>query len=565
MKKVFVVIISLFVVGVALSQDIEVKKFEPLGKDQTATLTPRKDINGVTCGLVKVALKVPGAEFEGNVMGDVEFTGSEYLVYLPKGTKRLGIKHQDYLPTTIVFADYGTKKVESSTTYGLSVKANKKKAKVDNSKKGMAVFNIKPANALLLIDGQIADGSSGAYTLALPYGKHYCTVKLKDFSINNQSVLIDKNAKNIDVDLTDFFAKVNVSCQTSDADIIINGSLSGTGQVTEDVIPGTCIIEAQKEGFHTQSKTIELHENEVGNVNFQELGPITGTLNVKTNVEGGKVFLDGKMIGATPLTTEIPVGEYELEIKHDYYRPFKRTIFIGEDQNLAIDDELVQTQLGKIKMLADQGNEYGMCLLAGLYLFGSENVLRIEDWGTFDGENEADETVYIASRDLFIQENVKIERDVEKAYFWYEKSKNAPKEAYTYLEWESIIDLLYACFLAGDGVKQDYDIAFSLLSLNPILEAWHYYYGKGVQRDRTKALEIFNELCRNYQYCDPREMHYKYDDYQPFTELNSKTFLKAYNNRYNYIYGHDESDNFWSSVSKKEFEIIFNFLRKQNY
>ena len=547
------------------AQDIEVKKFEPMEKDQTAALSPRKDINGVTCGLVKVALKEPGAEFEGNVMGDVQFTGNEYLVYLPKGTKRLGIKHQDYLPTTIVFADYGTKKVESSTTYGLSVKANKKKAKVDNSKKGMAVFNIKPANALLLIDGQIADGSNGVYTLSLPYGKHYYTVRLKDFSINNQSVLIDKNAKNIDVDLTEYFAKVNVSCQTSDADIIINGSLSGTGQVTEDVIPGICIIEAQKEGFHTQSKTIELHENEVGSINFQELDPITGTLNVKTNVEGGKVFLDGKMIGATPLTTEIPVGEYELEIKHDYYRPFKRTIFIGEDQNLAIDDELVQTQLGKIKMLADQGNEYGMCLLAGLYLFGSENVLRIEDWGTFDGENEADETVYIASRDLFIQENVKIERDVEKAYFWYEKSKNAPKEAYTYLEWESIIDLLYACFLAGDGVKQDYDIAFSLLSLNPILEAWHYYYGKGVQRDRTKALEIFNELCRNYQYCDPREMHYKYDDYQPFTELNSKTFLKAYNNRYNYIYGHDESDNFWSSVSKKEFEIIFNFLRKQNY
>ena len=63
---------------VALSQDIEVKKFEPMEKDQTATLSPRKDINGTVCGLVKVALKEAGAEFEGNVMGDVQFTGVTY-------------------------------------------------------------------------------------------------------------------------------------------------------------------------------------------------------------------------------------------------------------------------------------------------------------------------------------------------------------------------------------------------------------------------------------------------------------------------------------------------------
>lgn len=84
-----------------------------MAKDQTASLNPRKDINGTVCGLVKVALKVPGAKFEGNVIGDVQFTGSEYLVYLPNGTKRLGIKHPAYLPTTVVFVDYGTKKIAS--------------------------------------------------------------------------------------------------------------------------------------------------------------------------------------------------------------------------------------------------------------------------------------------------------------------------------------------------------------------------------------------------------------------------------------------------------------------
>ena len=238
MKKILILSFFVGLSGVAYAQDIEVKKFEPLEKDQTATLNPRKDINGTVCGLVKVLLKEPGAEFEGNVMGEVQFTGSEYLVYLPNGTKRLGIKHPDYLPTTIVFADYGIKRIESSITYGLKVLANKKKAKVDNSKKGMSVFNVKPSNAMLLIDGQIADGSGGAYTLSLPFGTHYYTVKLKDFSINNQIVQIDKNAKNINVDLTEYFAKVDVSCKTEDAEILINNEQKGFGKWGGMMMPG---------------------------------------------------------------------------------------------------------------------------------------------------------------------------------------------------------------------------------------------------------------------------------------------------------------------------------------
>ena len=54
--KLLLVLILLIPVWV-YAQDIEVKKFEPLEKDQTATLSPRKDINGVTCGLVKIAMK----------------------------------------------------------------------------------------------------------------------------------------------------------------------------------------------------------------------------------------------------------------------------------------------------------------------------------------------------------------------------------------------------------------------------------------------------------------------------------------------------------------------------
>jgi len=54
MKNKFLLVLILFIPFWVYAQDIEVKKFEPMAKDQTAALSSRKDINGTVCGLVKV-------------------------------------------------------------------------------------------------------------------------------------------------------------------------------------------------------------------------------------------------------------------------------------------------------------------------------------------------------------------------------------------------------------------------------------------------------------------------------------------------------------------------------
>ena len=62
MKKLFVrfLFVILFA-NITSAQDLEVKKYGPLEKDQTAVTSPRKDINGYASGLVKVPLKEAGA------------------------------------------------------------------------------------------------------------------------------------------------------------------------------------------------------------------------------------------------------------------------------------------------------------------------------------------------------------------------------------------------------------------------------------------------------------------------------------------------------------------------
>ena len=518
MRTVFFIMAILYGMEILNAQDIEVQKFEPIEKDQTAALSPRKDINGTVCGLVKVALKEPGAEFEGNVMGDVQFTGSEYLVYLPNGTKRLGIKHPDYLPTTIVFADYGTKKIASSTTYELKVKTNKKQTKVDNSKKGMAVFNIKPSNAMLLIDGQIADGSGGVYTLSLPYGTHYYTVKLKDFSINNQSVQIDKNAKNINVDLTEFFAKVDVSCKTGDASILVNNEQKGFGKWRGIIIPGKCTIEAKKDGYHSLSKSFDLMDGDSVNVDFNALKAITGSLRVENELKDCEVFLNGKKVGTTPwVNKNLPIGEYNVEIRHENYKPLKLTLTINEDQEVILNKKLEPTQFGRLLIYAEQGVYKANRMMADLYKYGIDGVVKEkEEYHETSWNNDYDDYYYkwrIEIEDLQ-KEMIVITQDVTKENYWAKRALKA-YEDYSLKEpnaWDDVqcswlqresYDLMIN-YLLGDDVKIDYKESFFWANIASKYGfwrdgiayawlAWHYYHGRGVNKDKNKALEYLNK------------------------------------------------------------------------
>lgn len=121
MKRVCLFTIVVIYACCVFPQDIEVKKFELIVKDQTALLNPRKDINEVECALIKVKNLKPGVSFDKNsVIGDVEYRDGEYFVYVPNGSKRLKVSRPDCLPLEIVYEDYGIKTVQSKTTYYLT-------------------------------------------------------------------------------------------------------------------------------------------------------------------------------------------------------------------------------------------------------------------------------------------------------------------------------------------------------------------------------------------------------------------------------------------------------------
>lgn len=110
-----------FVVSITFAQDIEVKKFEPMAKEQTMILSHRKDLNGTECALILVQTLKKGMEFEGWVVGDVEYKNDTYYVYMANGAKHLKLKHPNCQTKDVIFGEYGINSLKSEEAYILNL------------------------------------------------------------------------------------------------------------------------------------------------------------------------------------------------------------------------------------------------------------------------------------------------------------------------------------------------------------------------------------------------------------------------------------------------------------
>ena len=122
MHKILLSIVLLFAaISSAIAQKLTIESFKLAPNDLTAQTQPRKDLNDRNCTLIKVGLGLQGVQFEGSIVGNVENKTGEYWVYMPQGNRMLKVKHPNYAPVMVTFADYGVEKVESNRTYELIV------------------------------------------------------------------------------------------------------------------------------------------------------------------------------------------------------------------------------------------------------------------------------------------------------------------------------------------------------------------------------------------------------------------------------------------------------------
>ena len=344
MKRLFVsFILYLLVLSSVFAQKLTIESFKLSENDISAQTQPRKDLNDRNCALVKVQFVGIISEVEGNVVKPLVKYGNETWVYMPQGSRQLKILTQSYLPVMVTFADYGVEKMESNRTYILIlVKPSGQNEPVDAGGNFYAI-SVQPKDAKVTVDGVLQGSSSdGEYSAMLPYGTHTYKVEAGGYISKSGSFSVSSGDMTpISISLVSALATVSVTCPTPAVSLYVDKKSVGNVPWSGSLKEGMHLVEAKKNGYRSQQKTIRLSQQQKLDVTFGELVAILGNLSVNYKPFGADVYVDGKKLGQSPrVFNGLLIGNHQVEVRKDGYTADKKSVTISERQTMSISGTL---------------------------------------------------------------------------------------------------------------------------------------------------------------------------------------------------------------------------------
>ena len=383
MRKIFLSFFLLFaVISTVFAQKLTVESFKLASNDLTAQSQPRKDLNNLNCALVKVGITLDGVKFDGSIMGEPIQKLGEYWVYMPKGVSMLQVLHKNYTPLMVNFYDYGVGKVESGMTYILTLSKPAGSTEPTDAGGNIYALTVTPKNAVVTIDGnQQTVSTDGEYSAMLPYGSHTYKVEAGGYISKSGSFTISSSDMTpINVSLVSAMATVSVTCPTPAVSLYVDKKSVGMAPWKGSLKEGMHLIEAKKEGYRSQQRTINLSQQQRLDVAFAELAAIQGNLSVNYKPFGADVYIDGKKVGQSPrVFNGILVGNHKVEIKKDGYGTDSKTVSILEGQTASLSGVLTTHTSSSVALgFSSSGNTITIPVKDGI----SIDMVRVEA-GTF--------------------------------------------------------------------------------------------------------------------------------------------------------------------------------------
>jgi len=193
--------------------------------------------------------------------------------------------------------------------------------------------------------------------------------------------------------------EIRVVSTPDHATIYVDGIYSGgTNSIVTDLLAGDHVVEVRKEGYSSALQTVEVHNNERTDVNF-DLTAETGSLQVTSSQPGARVYLDNTYQGTTSesettgvLTLPtVMVGNRTVKVVKNDYAPFTANVTIEKDQTTYLTATLNNDDLEGDGLL-DYDEEHGYRDGFGRWHTTDPNLIDTDGDGLSDGF-EAGETV----------------------------------------------------------------------------------------------------------------------------------------------------------------------------
>lgn len=306
--------------GMACAQELTVRSFDEDVKDLSAATQLRKDLNDVPCALVKVQLTAKGAEFQGNVMGDVQSKTSEYWVYMAQGSKRLTISAPGYLPLEVTFADYGVKSLQQKITYKLVINIPQTGTQKVQRTTQFVQFRVSPGgvNASVRVDGESVVhyvDQEGQYGPALSFGRHKYVVSAPGYYEYKGEVYVNdpQNTQIENIQLVAAFGYLRLVAprEYNGAMILVNGEEKGALPLRQDIrlAKGTYQLMVSKANYAPFVQTVQIGDQE--QVTNLDVVLDAQFINMTfTAPDDADILLDGVRLGAGTATAQVSFGTH---------------------------------------------------------------------------------------------------------------------------------------------------------------------------------------------------------------------------------------------------------------
>ncbi|MDP7040256.1 MAG: PEGA domain-containing protein [Myxococcota bacterium] len=145
--------------------------------------------------------------------------------------------------------------------------------------------------------------------------------------------------------------RVSINAGLSGAAIWVDGRRKGKTPAVIDLSPGWHTIRIKKLGYLEVTERVAVKARRLVKLTVNLL-PFAGVLNIKANVSGAKVFVDGKSVGSTPLVRELAVGRRRIEVRARRHLTYKKTIDSRPGKTYKLN---VSLRKGRDDVVADLG------------------------------------------------------------------------------------------------------------------------------------------------------------------------------------------------------------------
>lgn len=217
---------------------------------------------------------------------------------------------------------------------------------------GSVDVNSSPeSGALVKINGISTGQKTPCKLTEIPTGEQTISVSLDMYEPESQRFVLNAGeTKHLNFQLEPTFAAVTVETDNQ-AEIYINGSFKSNGRWSGRLLQGVYTFEARKEKHLPASEKKALVVGDTLTIRLQPV-PRSRTLKIISNPIDANVFIDGKLVGQSPLTLKNQlIGEYDLLLSKTVFPSKSEKVTINEGDNTTLNtrlrDDLPLTQTQK--------------------------------------------------------------------------------------------------------------------------------------------------------------------------------------------------------------------------